>query len=232
MHEYGHFVASVLTRRAQVDGLFTTVVPGESLLLTAGAEVPANQAHGHELFADAFAVLVCGPAYVRYCMRYRFDLESVHQSTGTHPPPSRRVRLQLDMLEQMAGDDGPGGFLTSTAKAMRERWAARLAASGTVLEPPSDPEVDELTSRVMRLVLTDPTLARIRYQHHRVAGQIAEQDLCSAPAGSTAAHLLNAAWTRRESVETAGHPATTTARNVARIDQAVRALWQGVLPHA
>lgn len=232
LHEYGHFVASVLTRRERVDDLFTTVVPGEALLLTAGAEIPQNQAHGHELFADAFAASVAGPAYVHYCMRYRFDADVAHEVTNTHPSLSRRVHLQLDVLDALAAEHDPGAFLTAGAGALRAQWQERLAAAGTAVDPPGAPEVDQLAAGILDFVLADDVLRRVRYRNHGCAHTLAERGLADRPAPPSVWHLLNAAWLRRESVESRGLPVPATAAQVKGIDEAVRGLLTGVPAHA
>jgi hypothetical protein len=100
VHEYGHFVASILERREDAGGIPRTVVPVERLLHDWGAEheLPRLYWHGHELFADAVATAVTGPAHPDYCLRYRFDPARADESTPTHPAPARRMRLRQERV--------------------------------------------------------------------------------------------------------------------------------------
>ena len=112
VHEYGHFVASVLQSREDIGGMPEGVVLVERRLFAKAneEELPRLYWHGHELFADAFATAVTGPAHAEYCIRYRFDPFQAHESPPphSHPTPARRMRIQFAVLDTLAMADDSG----------------------------------------------------------------------------------------------------------------------------
>ncbi|MFC0844807.1 hypothetical protein ACFH04_13970 [Streptomyces noboritoensis] len=123
-HEYGHFAGPAVT----VDGGVRTVHPLEDLLddarkRAAGAHWPWL----HELFADAFASYVLGPAYGLACAYERFDPAVARQGTETHPAPNLRIAAIGTALERLNQDhryDQP-------LNAMRAVWSSGTTEAGT-----------------------------------------------------------------------------------------------------
>jgi hypothetical protein len=199
VHEYGHFVAAHLTRRQIVEAVTRSVTPVEDLLHRAStnAERPVLYAHGHELFADAFAAATAGPAYTHYCIGYRFSPATV--PTATHPSTARRIRVQLAVLNQMASAD-PTYYLSSEVLALQKRWDGMFAAAGVPPNVPADSELDQLESDLVSLVLEDEILKRVLYDDHMSASALAEREL-QTEERFTVAHIINAAWSARSLVE-------------------------------
>jgi hypothetical protein len=197
VHEYGHFVAAVLTRRDVRDTLPTTFAPVEELLNRTGSktDLPRLYWHGHELFADAFATATVGPAYTRYCVHYRFDPNTAQTPTATHPAPARRVRIQLRVLRLLAVGT-QATYVSDEATAIGERWDRDVAAAGLSPAVSSDAQLDELEDRLIAL-LDDARLAGLRYRDHVQARALADKPLGSAQAAGSVEQALNAAWSRR-----------------------------------
>lgn len=197
VHEYGHFLASVFARRELKDGLRVGVLAVEERLREAAQEheLPKLYLHGHELFADAVAAAVVGPAYVRHCIHDRFDPALAARPDVTHPAPVRRVRLQLKVLERIAAQNKTG-YLPHAAATAGQEWRERLAAAGVDPEPPADTLLDPLEDELVEL-LDDPTLKKVRYSDQRAAQALALELLEPGAEADSAAVALNAAWVRR-----------------------------------
>jgi hypothetical protein len=201
VHEYGHFVAAHLTRRQQVENVTRTVMPVEDLLHGAGTKHgtdtedsrPVLYWHGHELFADAFAAATAGPAYTHYCLRYRFL--PTDKATATHPSSARRVRIQLAVLDALAGADDTG-YLSAELTDLRARWTGDLANAEVPPDIPADSDLDRLERDIVSLALGDATLKRIHYGDHLSAYALAEAGLHDDRQPS-AVHVINAAWRAR-----------------------------------
>jgi hypothetical protein len=202
VHEYAHFVASVLSLREDDGGMPETTFPVERLLHESGAEneLPRLYWHGHELFADALATAVTGPAHADYCLRYRFDPVSAHEATPTHPAPARRMRLQQAVLDQRAEQD-PSGFLQGDAKRLRATWSEMLAAAEQSSEVAPDRLLDSLETKLLELLEENSKLRLIHYDRHAVAHALAESRLKKPQPETSVAHVLNAAWSERRRIE-------------------------------
>jgi hypothetical protein len=197
VHEYGHFVASVLARRETQDGMPKTVIPIEAQAHGAGshADLPRLYWHGHELFADAFAAVTAGPAYTRYCVHHRFDACNAQTFTGTHPEPARRVRIQLEALRLIAtGKQRP--YITDAVSALAATWEDAVVKAGGDPAVRVDAALDQLEQDLLAL-LGDGKLKALRYRDHVPARRLAQQALAKAKSAGSVTEALNAAWIRR-----------------------------------
>jgi hypothetical protein len=205
IHEYGHFVGSVLARRTSQGGIPDAVFPVEKILYERAAadERPKLYWHGHELFADAFAAAVAGPAYTRYCIEYRFDPRLAHADSDTHPSPARRVDVQLQVLDALGQyPEEWGGYLTAEAADLRKTWEAMLAAQAAEPPPgneppPANPALDDLQQRLIDFALTEPHIKLIHYGGHTTAAELSGKLHQSCPPSATPALIINAAWIER-----------------------------------
>ena len=232
IHEYGHFVASQMARRAERDGIERTVVPVEDLLHSTASkeDLPILYWHGHEVFSDAFAAATAGPAYTHYCIRYRFDPLTAHEVTATHPSAVRRVRVQLTVLDALASED-QGGFLKGEVAGLRRRWRAGLEAGGVDPGEARDPALDQLENDLVQLLLADEALRRIRYRDHAAARALAEQPLDRQRQPPSVAHALNAAWFRRQAIEKDETDPHVVTRRVDEVAQATKQFVGQVIDH-
>lgn len=199
-HEYAHFVAAHLIERQIVEAISRSVTPVEDILHreSTDAERPVLYTHGHELFADAFAAAVAGPAYTHYCIRYRFS--PTMGPTATHPSPMRRVRVQLAVLNQVASTD-PTYQLATEIATLQKRWNSILLKAGSSpLDNHVDPKLDQLESDLVALIFKNDTLERVVYRDHMSACALAEQKL-QTEESFTVPHIINAAWRARTSIE-------------------------------
>ena len=199
IHEYGHFAGSVLARRESEGGIPHDAKPVEKLLYeTAVAEErPKPYWHGHELFADAFAAAVVGPAYTRYCIEYRFDPALAYDESDTHPCLVQRVSVQLQVLEALGRrPEEWGGYLAAEAADIRRTWEATLATqeAGVI---PANPARDSVRERLVDIVLSDPRIRQIHYRGHTIAAELSEKLPQSCPPSVTPAVIINAAWIAR-----------------------------------
>jgi hypothetical protein len=199
IHEYGHFAGSVLSRRASEGGIPHDAKPVENLLYeTAVAdERPRPYWHGHELFADAFAAAVAGPAYTRYCIEYRFDPALAYDESDTHPCLVRRMSVQLQVLEALGRrPEEWGGYLAAEAADVRRTWEGMLATRepGTI---PANPALDSVRQQLVDVALSDPRIRQIHYRGHTTAAELGENLPQSCPPSVTPAVIINAAWIAR-----------------------------------
>ncbi|MFE6071182.1 hypothetical protein [Streptomyces sp. NPDC056525] len=126
-HEYGHFAGPAVT----VDGGVRTVHPLEEQLERTRATWPdASWAWLHELFADAFASYVLGPAYGLACALDRFDPTVARDGTETHPAPNMRMAAIGAALDQLNQDHRYDHALHT----MRAVWGSGTAEAGTTAE--------------------------------------------------------------------------------------------------
>lgn len=206
VHEYGHFVASVLTVRDTREAVTASFVPVEELAHGSATrkELPRLYWHGHELFADALAAAVAGPAYTRYCIDYRFAPAGAQTATATHPEPARRIRIQLAVLEKLARHDASGAYLQGEADAIRATWSAALDGAGVPVDPEPDADLDPLEERLMA-ILDEPKLAAIRYVDQLGAEDLANRLMDDDATAASVPIALNAAWVRRRKLK---HPDT------------------------
>jgi hypothetical protein len=232
IHEYGHFIASVLTRRSEQDGVDRTVTPIEDLIHSASsdADLPQLYWYGHELFSDAFAAATAGPAYTHYCIRYRFEPLAAHEVTATHPSAVRRVRVQLAVLNELAKDDR-GSLLATEVARLQKRWTADLEASGVKQDEAPDPLLDPLGTDLVRLLLEEESLRPIRYRDHATACALAELPLDAQSEPPSVAHALNAAWCRRQAVERDEADPDEVVRSVNEVAKATKGLVEQVIQH-
>jgi hypothetical protein len=202
IHEFGHFAAARLTQ-VEVDGGGGghPVLPVEQLVYRTSekAELPQLYLHGHELFADAFGAAVAGPAYPRYCLRYRFPFAEAHKEKATHPTSARRMRLQIRVLEALSRHDSDG-FLRGETKAVERSWADGVHAAGLSPDVPENPVLDELENNLLQIVLDHDVIRRMHYREHTVASELAANDLVTRQSPA-AAQVVNAAWDRRTQIE-------------------------------
>lgn len=234
IHEYGHFVGSVLARRTSAGGIPDAMIPVEKVLYERATadERPKLYWHGHELFADAFAAAVAGPAYTRYCIEYRFDPRLAHADSATHPSPDRRIGVQLRVLEALCeGPDGWGGYLKAETADLRKTWEALLAAqapgrtaqapglTGQAPEPaPANPALDELQQQLIEFALSEPQIRLIHYGGHTIADELSEKLHPPCPPSVTPAIIINAAWIARRKLAGSAHGyghATATLEDLA-----------------
>ncbi len=124
VHEYGHFAGPAVT----VDGGARTVHPLEDQLQrTRRARSDAHWPWLHEVFADAFATYVLGPAYGLACALDRFDPAAARDGTPTHPPPNLRIAAIVAVLDRQ----NPDRRYDHVLHTLRTAWSGATAEAGT-----------------------------------------------------------------------------------------------------
>lgn len=118
-HELGHFVGPALV----ADRGLVTESPLLDLYERIGDGSAESLAWLEELFADAFATRMVGPAYGLTCVFGGFDPLLAELSTPSHPAPQQRVGVVTAMLER-AGNEK----MDWAAKWLGELWADLVAA--------------------------------------------------------------------------------------------------------
>ncbi|MFD2092896.1 hypothetical protein [Blastococcus deserti] len=99
-HELGHFAGPALVNDQDLRTSNPLADIGEEL----GDGSPQSWAWLEELFADAFATRLLGPAYGFMCTLDAFDPLLARVPTESHPAPDQRVAVIASMLKR-AGDD-------------------------------------------------------------------------------------------------------------------------------
>ena len=218
MHEYGHFAAAHLTQRMEVGAIMRSTLPAEDMSYQAAESAQAALPYtlGHELFADAFAAAVAGPAYTHYHLRYGPPLSQ--PGTDSHPSALRRVRTQLGVLKRLARRNE---FLRSEIDILQDVKTAALAAAPAVAAVPSAQEpfsarLDQLEEDFIRLVTGDESLRSVVYVNHLPAWRLAEKSL-QADCRGTIAQIVNAAWHARFVIERDVSDSREAAARIAEI---------------
>ncbi len=106
-HEYGHFLCLQLTKR---DFEGNPTFPFRELLQQWSGDPGFTEREGNhfkELFCDAFATYVMGPAFAYAQVHRRFDPTQKTEGSYTHPGDDARVRLILKILEKVDEARGP-----------------------------------------------------------------------------------------------------------------------------
>jgi hypothetical protein len=139
-HELGHYAARTMAefRGGRMRNL------ADDLHLELGAADEASWPWLEELFADAFAAWVLGPAYALTCVTLAFDPLEASVGTMSHPPGSTRVRtitialdaLNDDRVRQLASevaelwdrlvDVCEAGQLDEDDRAISESWPEKI----------------------------------------------------------------------------------------------------------
>ena len=209
-HELGHYAARTM---AEFRGGRTRNL-ADDLHAELDAADEASWPWLEELFADAFAAWVLGPAYGLTCVTLAFDPLEAGIGTVSHPPGSARVRAITVALEALNDD--------------RVRWLAN--------------EIAELWNRLVEVceaepardddrVVPEPWLEKIvqllaghlpygRYSTFTEAERLSS-GLGAPGTSTTMADAINAAWLARISarssigVDEVAHQAQTMAQEVA-----------------
>jgi hypothetical protein len=94
---------------------------------------------------------------------------------------------------------------------------------------PADALFDPLEPELLKLLLDSPQLRSIRYERPAVAGMLAESRLDRPQAGTSVAHVLNAAWIERRRIEREEPDAAAQEDAVANLAAKATALVREVL---
>jgi hypothetical protein len=187
-HELGHFVGPALVADRGLRGEHPLTELGNRV----GDGSDESWAWLDELFADAFATRLLGPAYGFTCVMAAFDPLMAEVPTPTHPPAQQRVGVISAMLARAGAEPMPW-----LAEQMAEIWDELVAvAGGREGRAPGgeSPFRDGLAELLDDLL---PISAYIRWPQ---AQAIAAEFRGESDAGSDdvcLADVLNAAWQAR-----------------------------------
>jgi hypothetical protein len=203
LHELGHFVGRRLEQSERIDeDRWAVLRPLEDRLRTTGEEVPADWHHLHELFADAYATYVGGPSYLGCCVTTALYPSHDLRDDKTHPIPSRRVAVGLEILRRMNASPGNTASLAFEIEAWRGHWADVVKSAGGAVDlvvSDADLELVEFMWTTLRERLPNAryrTLNMAKELAGRIRNAAAQLD-SAAVAGATAADALNASWCAR-----------------------------------
>jgi hypothetical protein len=163
-------------------------------------------AHIDELFADAFATFVGGPAFACMCAFQRFsptDNEAV-EDTETHPSHMARMHLILGVLRTRS-DEIADPEWDHVANVVEQTWVANLEAVGKPTSVPAlwEPKLDaDILRRFQDQVLA--LISHARYQSWGNAVALAadlnparEIAVAGVGPGTSIRDILNAGWVAR-----------------------------------
>ena len=199
LHELGHFVGRRIEVNTQLDDdRWTVLRPFELRLTETGEEVPADWHHLHELFADAYATFVGGPAYLACAVTIGLDPADDACAAKTHPAPSRRVALILDILARMNGCSDNSASLHYDVEPWRNNWTRTVQwVSGTdTTQDDADGELAEFFWAILH-----DRLRNARYRTMNEAKSLAGTLLANSSRDVTAVRMtdvLNAVWSARQ----------------------------------
>jgi hypothetical protein len=200
LHELGHYVGRRIEVNASLDGERWSILrPFEMRLSETGEEVPADWHHLHEFFADAYATYVGGPAYLACCVTIGLDPTQDASEDRSHPAPSRRVALILEILARMNACPDNSANLHYDIEPWRRNWVEAVnGAAGTA--DLALAETEQELADFLWSILFD-RLRNARYRTLNAAKALAGQlltpterlDACSAKSTD----VLNAVWCAR-----------------------------------
>jgi hypothetical protein len=193
-HEFGHYAMRELRGVENSDQR-----PMLELMRCLAAENPGRwqRQYVEEVMADAYATYTVGPAYPISCIVLRVPPADLDRVWERHPSWRQRVTSMIETLHQMTQLSGKPGFRIAADEDVRPLWLA--VSEGALPEP----DANDL-ARLQRWT------ARITAELHRHVSGLMYDDGWRAdrltnlltigasgespPAGSTVAHVLNAAW--------------------------------------
>jgi hypothetical protein len=200
LHELGHFVGRRLEESAQLDDERWEVFrPLEVRLRETGEEIPADWHHLHELFADAYATYVGGPAYLGCCVTAGLDPVDDAQDMKTHPTPSRRVALVLDVLTRMNACADNSANLHFDVEPWRTSWLEAVTAVGSpadLMLSGSDQELAEFIWTILRDRLPASRYRTLK-EAKMLSGKLLNGDKSPAVGPTRMTDALKAVWSAR-----------------------------------
>jgi hypothetical protein len=187
-HELGHFVGPALVE----DSGFRSEHPLDLLYAELGDGSDRSWSWLQELFADAFAAHLVGPAYGFLCVQAAFDPLLAHLPTATHPAAGQRVHIIAAMLA--TGDDEDRAWAAKQTVALWDRLVD--AAGGAEGRDPvgASPYAGPLVE------LIDDHLPISGYAGWAAAEAVAAvlaEPRPVRPAGVAVTDILNGAWLAR-----------------------------------
>jgi hypothetical protein len=223
VHELGHFVA----RKLESQGVAQARLPFAEL--EARLRKTGGDARLLEHFADAFAVVTVGPAYVATSLLLRLDPGPQHaaQTSETHPTDAQRAEVMLAVLRKLGQDSDVASGLVADARELEAIWSRVQRSAGGRGDAGQDADPSG-TAADLAALLCRHLPARARYTadvHERAAAlgrALADPAVAVAPSpGDRLVHVLNGAWRARLAAQ--GDPYA-----VDRITRAARRLLDGI----
>jgi hypothetical protein len=222
-HEFGHFVTPQLKDRLRgtepLETFRDDVRREISQQLPPGANrdlIDQAVMHLDEFIADAFAVHTAGPAFVAACVHLRFEPIGANADSTQHPSDSRRVYLQLALLDAMGAD------YAKVRKKLASMWADNLEGAGVSPMSGSDPWLDKIADRLSKLFQTLVPKARLDTSDWRRAVALGQRLLASNykddAESLTTRDILNGAWLcRLDHAEAEAPTISARARDLAGV---------------
>jgi hypothetical protein len=186
-HELGHYVGPALAADRGLRSQSPLIDLGEQR----GDGSRESWAWLEELFADAFATRLLGPAYGFTCVLSAFDPLLAEVPTPSHPAPQQRVGVITAMLERAGNEQ-----MDWAAKHLGDAWAELVDASeGAEGRTP----VGDSPYREGLVDLLDDLLPISAYAGWARADELATALLGKGdrPEGISLADTVNAAWRAR-----------------------------------
>ncbi len=211
-HELGHFVGPALIETV---GL-RTEHPLDELFADLGDGTEESWSWLQELFADAFAAYVLGPAYGFSAAVVVLDPLLAAVATDTHPPAHQRMQLIASALS--AADSREGAHWAE--RVVRDWHHLVIEAGG----PDGLELLDEspFAERLIQLIqLAMPVSGWTGWESARAVASVLEGATTAAAIPvPTVADILNGAWIARvrsdstAAIDQAGHKALTWIRSI------------------
>jgi hypothetical protein len=184
-HELGHYVARMLAEFR--DGRMHNLM--DDLHADIHGADATSWYWAEELFADAFAAYVLGPAYGLTCVTFGFDPLTANAGTDSHPPPMVRVLVITQTLRLLNNKS-----VDWLANSLDGLWADLVAASEAEPPAPDAPQVpNSWPNKIVALLVEH--LSASGYQSWQEADRLS-LDLRTEKVGprTTISDVVNAAW--------------------------------------
>jgi hypothetical protein len=211
LHELGHYVSRRLEKVEVLDPERNAIVrPLEEQLMATGEEQPVEWHHLQELFADAYASYVGGPAYLGCCVDLGLHPGEPTRASRSHPAPADRIRLVVGMLRKMGERADNTASMAFEVDGWKRAWDEASDAPDDAA--PRGPQTDvtrfwgslhELLPNARYRTLN----TAMRLGAHLRSG-LGEPDLT----GVSMVDILNGCWCLRREVTTPGDLAAVEAR--------------------
>ena len=177
-HEFGHLVAQSPAMRAFL---------GEGHLSSGGHGL-VSERHRQELFADVFATVALGPAFVLTSIMLRLDPATAYEASQGHPSAALRAHVMTRALA--SGTYSRRTLTARTLRATAKVWPFKPSASeATILDRFVDEGLRALDSEMLR-----PTVQEPRPELVELLERSTRREELEAVPEITVIDLLNAAW--------------------------------------
>jgi hypothetical protein len=201
LHEFGHYLAAATG---------TWTLSPHAVIAREREKSRSEGAHAEELWADAFATYVAGPAYAAAALS-RLNPVRADVDASTHPSATKRSLVMFNTLNHLQASwkrsGRAGGSLEPAVSLVEQLWGERRTAAGvTDVSQDAQSVVTSLTDEFLDIL--DEEVVGNRYANSTGARTVVKWLLKEGPqpVDPLLIDILNGGWWARRRVESDGRP--------------------------